>query len=250
MRELLAAQHIASKDETRYALCGVHIEIGKDKFPILVATDGRRLLAIRGQELQVPLLGEDYEKKAGITLSRAFIAALAKMTKTARVEITVDEHEVRADFVVDRNCVNLRMMRADALIEEHPFPGWRNVLPSGPAPHSKFAEGSIVQLAYRAEYLADMNIVRKLLGLSQNTGVCLTVTGEFEPVIITFDKHDHVFMVLMPLRLDYKDKDFGWLFPKPEPPPAADVPKPETATPPTTTPSNEAAPEQKEQSQA
>lgn len=84
--ELKAINKLASIDETRYVLCGVSVELRKGSTnAILVATDGRRLGALRVKALEAPA-----EKDMQFIIPSSLIRKIPAVKKGESVNVSHD----------------------------------------------------------------------------------------------------------------------------------------------------------------
>lgn len=97
LNELKAARIFTSSDDSRYAICGVRIECVKGKKPLLISTDGRRLLIIQSRT-------DNCEKDEARTLSNTAIDTVVKMAESSKsllgqkIDITLNPENREAIF--------------------------------------------------------------------------------------------------------------------------------------------------------
>lgn len=111
----------ASNDACRYVICGVHIEITKDKV-LVVATDGRRLFVMNATE-EVSFIVHP-EKDLSFIIANDLIAG---MPKPEGKTLTLEYGEYRSKLTV--NLCGVREVSHPAI--EGNYPDWRRVVPNG-----------------------------------------------------------------------------------------------------------------------
>lgn len=119
-KEIRAVERVSSKDETRYILNGVYLEITKAARAILVATDGRRLIALLSDGT---INDPSWTAEGGVVIPSKFIHSLPQ--DTGRVLLTIDGNRIRVDVMdtgIQYSCDG----------QEGNFPNWRQVIPEGP----------------------------------------------------------------------------------------------------------------------
>lgn len=160
-QELQAALLFASTDETRYVITGVNVEVKSGAKPLLVATDGRRLVAIEtvaeqaAEELfdheHALLLRPDFVKPI-VALSKAFGG---KLYPWICFESDPGSKRVHVSLVGGHVFLEAEQ---DALIEGE-FPNWRAAVPA-----KNRKREPITDIGLNAEYVGDFAKAAKALG--------------------------------------------------------------------------------------
>lgn len=174
---LAAASIFASKEETRYYLNGVYVEIS-ERSTVYVATDGARLIAIRDDRL---LSDEDS------TLTGAFIVPTAqcrafKLAKEGPFEGTLTAVGSRLTISFDR--IDVSFSPIDGI-----YPDWRRVVPRDRA------TGQPAHFNYKL--LADFQKFGTQLGFGMPS---IAPSGVEAPALVWFPGHYEAVGVMMPLR--------------------------------------------------
>lgn len=197
-RAVKAVGLFASRDQVRFILNGVYVERRKN-YVVLVATDGRRLAALK-QDID----SENYSGPVN------FLIPLFLISK-----MPCDRMEMRS--------MNVRLENGASIYGDTPFvtitdfngfsvgskgiegkyPTWRMVLPSGPMKEEVVA-------CLNAELLVDYQKAAKMLGSGTSKSVKLWQAGKLEPFIVETGIKDFT-GVLMPTR------GFTDIFPEPSP---------------------------------
>jgi hypothetical protein len=157
IQELLAAQIFASEDGSRYVLNSIAIETRPGAMPLLIATDGRRLVCINSQAEQ-PENADLSEFTAILALPfiKAFHALVKihdiKMFPWVTLEYNPGSWQLRADFMGGRSSLSIE---SGALIEGN-YPAWRTVIPTG-------EKTPVSELGLNPEYVGDFAKAAKIL---------------------------------------------------------------------------------------
>ena len=125
-----AARLFASADESRYVLCGVHVEILNDSTAIITATDGRRAIRFKTELEDVKGLNE----KASFVIPNALVDRYRFNTKkkgplAKRVRITVTPHKIGGSGKIEIS----DLLETQGFIGREidgKFPNVANVIPS------------------------------------------------------------------------------------------------------------------------
>lgn len=170
----------AKKDETRYYLNGVCIEIDA-RGVTYIGTDGHRMMAYRDD-----LLDDDDDNR----LVGTFIIPIAhcKAHKVAKDDDgrakVFHHHGDEGRLTIAYNFVDLTFLPIDGV-----YPHWRRVVPQKPA------SGVIAQ--FNLKYLADLHKFARALELGDPF---IAPNGE-GPALVWFSGLDHVMGVVMPIKL-------------------------------------------------
>ncbi len=159
-QELAAALLFASIDETRYVINGVLIEVRAGKQPLIVATDGRRLVSIESVAAQdEPDCIEDHS----FVLSPGFIKPICALVRTLgskelpwlTLDVTPGSKKVGVAHVGGFFTLECREL---ALIDS-PYPNWRGSVPA----KSKKRE-PVTHIGINASFVGDFSKAAKILG--------------------------------------------------------------------------------------
>jgi hypothetical protein len=120
VRILRALSLISSRDETRFILCGIHLEADKEGITY-VATDGRRMMAVRQK-------GEQLLREPVAFTIRNYMADMVSMDD-------VNKRAMRFLYF-DGETVRLQPKKTTDLTVQMPvlagdYPKWRSVIPRG-----------------------------------------------------------------------------------------------------------------------
>lgn len=181
LRVLAAASAFASKEETRYYLCGVCVEF-EPRAATYIATDGHRIIAYRDelpddQEQDNALLGKFIipTQHCKPFKLRKDDSALAKIYGEPSHRLTM-AHEF----------VDVTFNPIDGV-----YPDWRRVPPAG------VPTGEVAQ--FNLDYLAAFKKFSKALGIGELPFVAHN--GQ-NPAFVWFPACPHIMGVVMPVRAD------------------------------------------------
>jgi DNA polymerase III sliding clamp (beta) subunit (PCNA family) len=157
IKELLAARIFASEDDSRYVLNSVAIETRPGAAPLIIATDGRRLVCINSQAEQPE--DADVSEFTAI-IATPFIKAFHALVKLYKINlfpwVTLEyghgSKQLRAEFMGGRSS----MVVEDGALIEGTYPKWRLVIPTG-------EKTPISELGLNPEYVGDFAKAAKLL---------------------------------------------------------------------------------------
>lgn len=180
LRVLGACAAFASKDETRYYLNGVCIEI-EPRRTTYVATDGHRAIAYR-DDLMPDDANNDLVGRFIIPSAHCKPFKLAK-DDPATAKIAGDEG---TRLTIAHGFVDVTFNPIDGT-----FPDWRAATPLGTP------SGEIAQ--FNMEYLAAFRKFAKALGLGEYPSIAHNGAG---PALVWFGAHPEVLGVIMPHRAD------------------------------------------------
>lgn len=177
LRVLSALSLFASKDETRYYLNGVCVEI-EERSVTYVGTDGHRMLAYR--EDAAP-----DEPNHGLTGTFIIPTSHCKHFKLDKEE---EGRAILSQAAVNRLTIAHGFMDVTFLPIDGVYPHWRKALPQ------TLASG--VPAQFNLKYLADFGKVAKLLEIGQPF---IGHNGE-APAFIWFSGHPNVMGIAMPVK--------------------------------------------------
>lgn len=180
LRVLGACSAFASKDETRYYLNGVCIEI-EPRRTTYIATDGHRAIVYRDD-----LMPDDADN----VLTGTFIIPVAhcKPFKIAKEDTAVAKiiGEEGTRLTIAHTFVDVTFNPIDGT-----FPDWRHITPTGTP------SGAVAQ--FNMEYLAAFRKFAKAMGLGEYPSIAHNGPN---PAIIWFGSEDNVLGIIMPTRAD------------------------------------------------
>lgn len=195
-QELLAALLFASTDESRFVLNGVCIEVGPNRAPLLIATDGKRLAAIEIHAVQE----ETFEAVHSFVLASDFLKLFAHLSKTCggkvfpllAIEVKPGSQRLIAS-VVGRPV--FCEVEKDALIVGN-YPEWRKVIPAKSLPREPLS-----QLGLNAEYVADFAKAAKLLECD-SPQLAMSLVGKEAAVEVKLCGNPNFYGLIMPVKID------------------------------------------------
>jgi hypothetical protein len=183
-----AVSLFSSKDETRYVLKGVRIEV-KNGRVVAVATDGRRLLCIKADvEFDKP-----YEGEANFTIP---LEIIERVRPTSRIEFNTvirfngDTRMIRVTDAVDGMAISKKAIEGN-------YPNWRQVIPKGeykPGCSGQFNPHFFIPFQKASDYFDRKPMVQIFQSVR---------SPELEPLIIQNGNKDF-FGVLMPVHSENK----------------------------------------------
>lgn len=194
--ELAAAMLFASTDDARYIINGILIEVQAFALkPILVATDGRRLVSIESEAEQA----DDFKTSKSFILKPDVIRAFVSMSKafggkmfpwicfeitgSKRIIVTLIGGKIALD------------VEEGALIEGE-FPNWRTCIPA----KSKKRE-AITDLGVNAEFIGDFARAAKVLG-AESPIVQMNLVGKEQSVEVKLAGIPNFYGLLMQCKVD------------------------------------------------
>ena len=194
--ELMAAMLFASKDESRYVLGGVQIEIRADHKPTIVATDGRRLVVIETVAEQ----SEEHIDDHQMLISGEFVKAVCALSKAIGGKLfpwiefsnRAGSRQMQVTFVGGNAVLD---SEDGALIEGH-FPAWRQVLPARKAKREPMND-----LGLNAEFIGDFAKAAKLMEAKNNI-IQMNLLGEGKGVEVKINTLDNFYGLVMPCKVD------------------------------------------------
>ena len=191
--EINAALLFCSTNESRFALNGVHFEIGRNRLPLMVATDGRRLCAIE-TEAQQDL---DFGMENDFIVSAAFLKPLCAFAKTQAAIISIEYHRSkRAIFsMVESHCV---VDSESGGVIELSYPDWRQTIPVGERSPMK-------ELGLNAAYMADFAKAGKFLGV-ETPCVRMNLISDDSALEVHITGKSNFYGIIMPTKQEEQEK--------------------------------------------
>ena len=179
LRAIKAASYAMSGEETRYYLCGVHLEISASYGVIAVATDGHHLIAMQAAPASTATAGEtraiiipaDTVKR--IKINKRYSDGILRRMESGQWQIEHDG-QINAFTPIDGS-----------------FPAWRRVLPKHTAPGER--------AHFNPAYVMDMH---KAGEVYEKGAAAALITDGHNPAWCRWDS-DSVpgFGIIMPIRL-------------------------------------------------
>lgn len=195
-QELLAAALFASTDETRYVINGLALQRNRrGAKPVVVATDGRRLVVLETVADQPET--ED-EGLFSVVMAPVFCQIVCAISKTVGgklqpwVEFDIKEHVVTATVVGAEAEFTVRRMTA---VIDGEFPKWKDVLPPRDT-----ARVAVTEIGFNAEYLGDFAKAATLLGASDKL-VNMNLVGKDSAVEVKMPSVGTFYGLVMPCKL-------------------------------------------------
>ena len=163
-QELLTALLFASKDDSRFTLCSVCVEVSpRSNKPNIITTDGRRLSVIQSQAEQP----EDFNngEASQMLLTSEFVKAVCALSKALGGKLfpwiqfatTAGSSQVFVELIGGDCSLNT----ASGALVEGAFPNWRACVPS-----KKLERTQITDLGINAEFVGDFAKAAKIFDLN------------------------------------------------------------------------------------
>ena len=198
--EIQAALLFARRDETRFIINGLNIEIKPHKDPLLVATDGRRIAVIKS----VSATDYDPAKADTVTLGPVFLKTACSLSLKYSRKISQITIETAGNSATARG-VGFTFTDEKGVINGS-FPQWKQVVPG------KRTSAAATEICFNPGYMADYYTAAKLLGLvtSKFTGLRVQTPVDGGPFEVKLGTFGEFYSLLMPMRFDspmdnYKD---------------------------------------------
>lgn len=195
--ELLAALLFASKDEARYAITGVNIDLKPGRKPIIVTTDGRRLVAIESAADQP----EDADTIASSVVFKAVYAkALCMLSKAVGLKICpwieFEWHPGHSSIKAAIAGAECCMDTAKGALIEGNYPNWTQVIPPKNAKREP-----INDLGLDSGLMADFAKAIKIMD-AKTPAVQMTTAGKEHAVEINLLGLRSFYCLIMPMKSD------------------------------------------------
>lgn len=184
----------ASDDDARFVLCGIKVEVKKHKQPVLIATDGRRLVVIESTADLDNLPDESGE----FVLRADFIKPICQLSKASggklfpliRMELKKGSKRVNVELL---GC-KLFVQADDNALVEGKFPEWRQVIPA------KGTEIKPVQdIGVNAEHVGEFTKAAKLLG-SDEPLISMGFTSQDGVIQVRVSTLSNLYAAIMPCK--------------------------------------------------
>lgn len=215
INEVKAISLFAAQDECRLACCGVNVELKESKV-LLVATDGKRLAALKAWHenkggIGDLLLPNDFLKHVFHAIGR-FKHPYDSVTfrrEQGKLQAFIETEDFSATVLYKRNLDWIN----------YTFPKWRQAVPN---PFKKPDLNSGRNHCFNSRYMAEYHKAAALLGDGsgpsvENSTVNTSSMDEMQPIFIRLPRHPEFASVLMPVRqegftpnetLDWMDIDW------------------------------------------
>ena len=222
--ELAAACLFASKDESRYIITGVAVQVAAGTVPLLVATDGKRLCAIATVAEQRQGFGESFTLILRPDWAKALVAMSKALGGKLMAWIAFDIQPGAKPMTVEFVGTNASLAVADsaAALIAGEYPNWRKVMPA-----KKAARAAITDMALNAEYIGDFAKAAKLMG-SDTAQVQMNLVGKEQQVEVALARLPNFYGLVMQCRLDDNTEyqpEFTQIVEQLPPPPAETDPE-------------------------
>lgn len=196
-QELAAALIFASTDKSRYLITGVLVEVRPGKRPLLVATDGRRLVAIDTVAEQY----DHFTEEANLVLVPEWAELFVKLAKAVGtklfpwvcLEVDADRKAVSVT-VMGREETELRVARG--VLMEGDYPNWRKTVPSKRAQRE-----AVTDVGLNSELVGDFAKAAKLLECPDNV-IQMNLVGKEKAIEIKMPRKPNFYGLLMQCRLE------------------------------------------------
>lgn len=197
-RHLRAALICASRDDVRYYLNGIALEVHKNRV-IVLATDGHRLYAGRSSDWDFSIKGDKIPTIATFIVPRAMIEQVLDAGKNVgTIGVWTDGEQVeltRGNSKISGKLIDGR------------FPDWRRIAPRG--------DCSNVVAQFNARYLWDCYQIERVFGgrvraAGSDSMPHVEHNGD-RAALVTFPSTADVCVFLMPMRSNSTERAREWL---------------------------------------
>ncbi len=193
--ELAAAMLFASNDDSRYVINGILVEVQPGRKPVMVATDGRRLISIETEAEQA----QDFDESYAFILKPDAIRAFLSMSKSFGGKmfpwICFETHGSKR-IVVTLIGGKISLDVEEGALIEGEFPAWRKCIPA----KSKKRE-PITDLGVNAEFIGDFARAAKLLG-AESPIVQMNLVGKEQSIEVKLAGINSFYGLLMQCKID------------------------------------------------
>jgi DNA polymerase-3 subunit beta len=188
---IAAASVVQARQDIRYYLNGILIEKGPDNRPLIIATDGHRLVAMIDKHGE---LSDDMPDQVIIQFSAETLRA-AKQAKNLDKPIFIESIDTHGGNVTNLINVNISgIQTCDSKTIDGTYPDWRRISVNNKEPGNGW---------FNASYVADFEKIARLLNENRRGSINgLTFRGD-EPksaATVYFDDAPYAFGILMPYR--------------------------------------------------
>lgn len=193
--EIKAGLLICSKDETRFVLCGIHVELKPKQQPLIVATDGRRMIIINSEAPQ-----EFYvDKTEKLTITAEALNKVLRVSGKAENILFEREDSILTAHIIG----NLESVRfgKDAIISGN-YPNWRKTIP-------KEVKNPISEIGFNAVWAGDFSKASKILG-ADGLGIRIRMTDEQGAFLVRSQKSNFL-GILMPCLVNIEHWNPLWI---------------------------------------
>lgn len=199
-----AALIFTAKQDVRYYLNGLRLEVTGEREFYLAATDGHRMFAVRHEQEQ-PIAEE---LRRTFILERGGLAAVGQRALSLIIERMESESEVVAR--VTATPARSRYLQPETTskrifcgVVDGKYPNWRKVLAEAISASDAHAE-------FNAEYLADVDKAQRILSGYKHALTTVMRKGRDNAGVISFGPGLQAVAVVMPLRWDSHPKLPQW----------------------------------------
>lgn len=195
-QELQAAMLFASNDESRFILNGVQIEVRRRKTPVVVACDGRRLVAIETSAQQE----EEFEASHSLNIRPDFVKLFVAISKACGGKlfpwICLENNPGSKRVVVSLIGGKVLFDIEEGALIEGEYPDWRKALPG------KLQEREpISEIGLNAEFIGDFAKAAKVLE-ADNPIVQMNLVGKEAQVEVKIKSLPYFYGLVMQCKLD------------------------------------------------
>lgn len=195
-QELQAAALFVSNDESRFILNGVCIEAKPNKAPVIVATDGRRMVAIESKAEQA----EEFHVEHSLLLRTDFLKVIVAFSKARGAKlfpwIALDNNPGSKRLEVSIVGVAAGCWVDQGALIEGEFPNWRKSVPAKSARREPVNE-----VGLNAEMIGDFAKAAKFMEASSPT-VQMHMAGKEGAVEVKLAGLPEVYGLIMSSKLD------------------------------------------------
>lgn len=195
-QELQAVKLFASTDGTRYVITGVNIEVRPNAVPVLVATDGRRLVAIETVAQQE----DKFTQSRSLLLRPDFIGPVCALLKAFGGKlfpwICFEHNPGSKRVIVTLIGGHIALDVEEGAIIEGEFPNWRQVLPA----KIKHRE-PITDIGLNAELIGDFAKAAKILE-ADSPVIQMNLVGKEQQVEVKLKALPNFYGLVMQCKLD------------------------------------------------
>lgn len=208
-QELLTALLFASKDDARFTLCSVCIEINpRSNKPNIIATDGRRLAVLQSQAEQP----EDFDNSESeqMLLTSDFVKAISALSKALGGKlfpwICLSNKKGNSQVFVELVGGNCSLNADAGALVEGEFPKWRACVPNKNLPRTQISD-----LGINAEFVGDFAKAAKIFEL--NPVIQINLIAKESALEVKLSGADYFYGLIMPCKpnedTDYQPEFLG-----------------------------------------
>lgn len=195
--EILAMMIFASRDEVRFTLNAVHFEIKKDRLPLLISTDGKRIAALESQAQQYTTSELDAAFTIRIDVLKTICNLNRQFGKNGDfVELDCDPSSEKLTASIGGGRLVLDWPK-DALCSGK-YPDWRKVI------LDPYEHNNVPDVAFNSEYVSDFAKAAKFLKVSN--AIHIKLYPNLKPLEVRLCQAPYFYAMLMPIKADSINK--------------------------------------------